>query len=83
VTVRTHSADLDDPRVDVLLGDHLAEMEPTALPGSRHALTAEQFRMRGVRLWVADPVDDPTGPLVGSVARVGPAGPPGGGGVRS
>ena len=46
-------ADLDDPRLDTLLAEHLAEMEPTAPPESRHALTAEQFRLPGVRLWVA------------------------------
>jgi putative acetyltransferase len=57
-------ADLDDPRVGVLLAEHLAEMEPTAPPESRHALTIEQFRMPGVRLWVAES----GAALVGSVA---------------
>lgn len=61
-------ADLGDPRVDVLLVDHLAEMEPTAPAESRHALTAEQFRMPGVRLWVAEPPTAVGGPLLGSVA---------------
>ncbi len=64
-------ADLDDPRVAALLAEHLGEMEPTAPPGSRHALTLDQFRVPAVRLWVAD-LD---GALVGSVAlkEVGPA----------
>lgn len=57
-------ADLDDPRVAALLDEHLAEMEPTAPPESRHALTLDRFRAPGVRLWVAD-LD---GALVGSVA---------------
>ena len=61
-------ADLDDPRVGVLLAEHLAEMEPTAPPESRHALTPEQFRMPGVRLWVAESGSAPDGPLLGSVA---------------
>ena len=68
MTVSIHLADLDDPRVGVLLGEHLAEMEPTAPPGSRHALTAEQFRMPGVTLWVAERDDEPGAPLFGSVA---------------
>ena len=34
MTVSIHLADLDDPRVAVLLGEHLAEMEPTAPPGA-------------------------------------------------
>jgi putative acetyltransferase len=62
------AADLDDPRIGVLLADHLAEMEPTAPPESRHALTAEQFRMPGVRLWVAERENDSASPLLGSVA---------------
>lgn len=62
--VRVVPADLSDPRVVALLEEHLAEMEPTAPPGSRHALTREQFRQPGVRLWVAE-LD---GALVGSVA---------------
>ena len=57
-------ADLSDPRVAVLLDEHLAEMQPTAPPESRHALTLDQFRSPGVRLWVAE-LD---GELVGSVA---------------
>jgi len=61
-------ADLDDPRVGLLLDEHLAEMEPTAPPESRHALTAAQFRMPGVRLWVAEPGSAGGGPLLGSVA---------------
>lgn len=61
-------ADLDDPRVGVLLAEHLAEMEPTAPACSRHALTAEQFRMPGVRLWVAQRTGDPGAALLGSVA---------------
>ena len=64
MTVSIHPADLDDPRVAALLDDHLAEMEPTAPPGSRHALTIDQFRMPGVRLWVAES----GAALVGSVA---------------
>ena len=64
MTVTVRPADLDDPRVAALLADHLAEMEPTAPPESRHALTAEQFRMPGVRLWVAESGAD----VVGSVA---------------
>ena len=64
VTVSIHPADLDDPRVAALLDDHLAEMEPTAPPESRHALTIDQFRMPGVRLWVAES----GAALVGSVA---------------
>ena len=70
VTVSILPADLDDPRVAVLLAEHLAEMEPTAPPESRHALTLDQFRMPGVRLWVAEP----DAALVGSVAlkEVGP-----------
>ena len=55
---------LDDPRVAALLDDHLAEMEPTAPPESRHALTIDQFRMPGVRLWVAES----GATVVGSVA---------------
>jgi putative acetyltransferase len=54
VTVTITPADLDDPRVGTLLDDHLAEMEPTAPPESRHGLTIDQFRMPGVHLWVAD-----------------------------
>ncbi len=63
-------ADLDDPRVARLIGEHLAEMEPTAPPESRHALTADQLRGAGVRLCVAE-LD---GRLLGSVAlkEVGP-----------
>lgn len=68
MTVRIVPADLDDPRVGALLDDHLAEMEPTAPPESRHALTAEQFRMPGVRLWVAERESEPGTPLLGSVA---------------
>ena len=64
MTVTIRPADLDDPRVASLLDDHLAEMEPTAPPESRHALTIEQFRMPGVRLWVAESGSA----LVGSVA---------------
>ena len=68
--IRVVAADLEDPRVAVLLGEHLAEMEPTAPPESRHALTLDQFRAPGVRLWVAER----NGALVGSVAlkEVGP-----------
>ena len=58
-------ADLDDPRVEALVDEHLAEMEPTAPACSRHALTAEQFRVPSVRLWV---VDDGGPALLGSVA---------------
>ncbi|MGL5864858.1 MAG: GNAT family N-acetyltransferase [Dermatophilaceae bacterium] len=57
-------ADPDDPRVAVLVAEHLDEMEPTAPPESRHALTVDQFRSSGVRLWVAEADGD----LVGSVA---------------
>jgi putative acetyltransferase len=64
VSVSIARADLDDPKVAALLDDHLAEMEPTAPPESRHALTIDQFRMPGVRLWVAQAADA----LVGSVA---------------
>lgn len=64
MTPSIRPADLHDPRVAALLDDHLAEMEPTAPPESRHALTIDQLRMSGVRLWVAE-----SGPaLVGSVA---------------
>ncbi|MFQ6170808.1 GNAT family N-acetyltransferase [Oryzobacter sp. R7] len=62
--VRIVPADLSDPRVGALLDEHLAEMEPTAPPGSRHALTLDRFREPGVRLWVAEL----EGALVGSVA---------------
>jgi putative acetyltransferase len=68
VSVAIRPADLDDPRVAVLLEEHLAEMEPTAPACSRHALTAEQLRMPGVRLWVAEREDAPGAPLLGSVA---------------
>ena len=61
-------ADLDDPRVATLLAEHLAEMEPTAPACSRHALTADQFRMPGVRLWVAEDESRSGAPLLGSVA---------------
>ena len=64
MTVSIHSADLDDPRVAALLRDHLAEMEPTAPPESRHALTIDQFRQPGARLWVAES----GAALLGSVA---------------
>ena len=64
MTVSIRRADLDDPRVAALLDDHLAEMEPTAPPESRHALTLAQFRMPGVRLWVAESGSA----VVGSVA---------------
>ena len=57
-------ADVDDPRVAVLVAEHLAEMEPTAPACSRHALTVEQFRDPAVRLWVAEAGSA----LVGSVA---------------
>jgi putative acetyltransferase len=57
-------ADLDDPRLVAFVGEHLTEMEPTAPPESRHALTLEQFRDPRVRLWVAEA----DGRLVGSVA---------------
>lgn len=69
--VRIVPADLADPRVAALLDEHLAEMEPTAPPGSRHALTLDQFRSPTVRLWVAERprrARDPEGALVGSVA---------------
>ena len=58
-------ADLADPRVEALVAEHLAEMEPTAPACSRHALTLEQFRGPAVRLWVAD---DGGPALLGSVA---------------
>ncbi len=64
MTVAIHPADLDDPRVAALLDDHLAEMEPTAPPESRHGLTIDQFRMPAVRLWVAESGSA----VVGSVA---------------
>ena len=64
MTVSIHRADLDDPRVAALLAEHLAEMEPTAPPERRHALTIDQFRMPGVRVWVAES----GAALVGSVA---------------
>lgn len=64
MTVSIRPADLDDPRLAALLDDHLAEMEPTAPPGSRHALTIDRFRMPGVRLWVAES----GAALLGSVA---------------
>jgi len=64
VTVAITPADLDDPRVTALLDEHLAEMEPTAPTESRHALTIDQFRMPGVRLWVAQSGSA----VVGSVA---------------
>ena len=64
MTVAIAPADLDDPRVTALLDEHLAEMEPTAPPESRHALTIDQFRMPGVRLWVAES----GAAVVGSVA---------------
>ena len=66
VTIRP--ADLDDPRVATLLEQHLTEMEPTAPPESRHALTADQFRMPGVRLWVAEDESASGTALLGSVA---------------
>jgi hypothetical protein len=47
VTVAIVPGDLDDPRVAALLDDHLAEMEPTAPPESRHALT--EARAAGAR----------------------------------
>ena len=64
MTVSIHPADLEELRVATLLDDHLAEMEPTAPPESRHALTIDQVRMPGVRLWVAESGSA----LVGSVA---------------
>ncbi|MGG5261002.1 GNAT family N-acetyltransferase [Phycicoccus avicenniae] len=57
-------ADPDDPRVAALVAEHLEEMEPTAPPESRHALTVDRFRSPAVRLWVAEAGDA----LVGSVA---------------
>lgn len=57
-------ARLEDPRLAVLVAEHLAEMEPTAPACSRHALSLEQFRDPAVRLWVAQAA----GALVGSVA---------------
>ncbi len=57
-------ADLHDPRLAVLVAEHLAEMEPTAPACSRHALTVDQFRDPRVTLWVAEAGSE----LVGSVA---------------
>lgn len=72
MTVRTVPADLDDPRVALLLDEHLAEMEPTSPPERRHALTADQFRMPGVRLWVAERENGSGTALLGSVALKDP-----------
>jgi len=66
--VGIEAADADDPRVAVLIADHLAEMEPTAPVCSRHALTVEQVRDPAVRLWVAQAETGPAADLLGSVA---------------
>jgi putative acetyltransferase len=44
-------ADVADPAVAAFLLDHLAAMEPTAPPESRHALDLDGLRAPGVRLW--------------------------------
>ncbi len=57
-------ADFSDPRLAAFLQAHLDELEPTAPPGSRHALDLARLQGPGVRLWVAR---DETG-LVGTAA---------------
>ena len=57
-------ADFDDPRLVAFLQEHLADMEPTAPPESRHALDLDGLRQPTVRMWVA--VDGDA--LVGTVA---------------
>ncbi|GAB3807064.1 GNAT family N-acetyltransferase [Micromonospora zhanjiangensis] len=57
-------ADFADPALHRFLRAHLADMEPTAPPESRHALDLSGLRAPGVRLWVAH--DD--GRLVGTAA---------------
>ncbi|MET9326414.1 GNAT family N-acetyltransferase [Tsukamurella sp. NPDC003166] len=57
-------ADLDDPALADFLVAHLRDMEPTAPPGSRHALDLAALRAPGVRLWTLHR----DGELVGTVA---------------
>lgn len=57
-------ADFDDPRLAAFLREHLADMEPTAPPESRHALDLDGLRRPTVRMWVA--VDGDA--IVGTVA---------------
>lgn len=57
-------ADLDDPDLTAFLREHLTDLEPTAPPGSRHALDLDDLRSPDVRTWVARS----DGTLVGTVA---------------
>lgn len=57
-------ADFADGRLRAFLEAHLADMEPTAPPESRHALDYAALQIPEVRLWTAQ-ID---GALVGTVA---------------
>lgn len=57
-------ADFRDPALATFLSAHLADMEPTAPPESRHALDLGALQRDGVRLWTAHADDE----LVGTVA---------------
>lgn len=57
-------ADFTDPALAAFLSAHLADMEPTAPPESRHALDLGALQRDGVRLWIAHAGDE----LVGTVA---------------
>lgn len=53
IDVRVREADLEDPLLVAFLGDHLAELEPTAPAESRHALDLAGLREPSVRVWEA------------------------------
>lgn len=54
-------ADFTDPRLVDFLRAHLADMEPTAPPESRHALDLAGLQGSGVRLWAAESDGDVVG----------------------
>lgn len=60
-------ADFADPALATFLQEHLADMEPTAPPESRHALDLSALQAPDVRLWVATDDDG----IVGTAALAG------------
>lgn len=68
VTVR--AADLEDPDLVAFLAAHLAELEPTAPPESRHALDLEGLRSPAVRMWEARVAGQVAGTI--ALADLGP-----------
>ena len=51
--VHISRADFEDPRLARFLQAHLDDIEPTAPPGSRHALDLSALDSPRVRMWVA------------------------------